>query len=142
MMSKYTLGLVDWPEEEAALRHIRQTVFIDEQRVPEELEWDGLDNECVHVLVRNGSDKPIATARMTTDGHIGRMAVLSEHRRQGIGSAMLSLLIDHARKQGLKMVRLNAQVSVRDFYEKQEFHGLGAEFQDAGIPHIRMEREL
>lgn len=142
MMNDYSLALVGWSAAEDALRYIRQTVFIDEQQVPEELEWDGLDPDCIHVLVQNSNKAPVATARMTLDGHIGRMAVLANYRRQGIGSAMFCLLLDHARKLGLQKVRLNAQLSVKYFYEKQGLHSLGDEFQDAGIPHIRMEREL
>jgi predicted GNAT family N-acyltransferase len=142
MMSDTILTLVTWDQAEAELRRIRHEVYIVEQAIPEELEWDGLDADCIHVLVRAADGTPVGTGRMTADGHIGRMAVIKPWRGRGIGSTILRRLLQQAREQGLKRVKLNAQISVQPFYEQQGFHALGEEFLDADIPHVRMEREL
>ena len=77
--------LVEWGQEEAALRAIREIVFIREQSVPEKLECDGLDPSCAHVLAWNGHGEAIGTARMQKNGTLGRMAVLKDWRGRGVG---------------------------------------------------------
>jgi len=120
---------------------IRKTVFIEEQHVPKDMEWDGLDNNCAHFIVRHQS-QAIATARLKSDGHIGRMAVLKPYRNSGVGSSLLAAAIEHARKLGLKKVYLHAQLSATDFYQKHGFEPEGKEFMDAGIPHRAMYKIL
>jgi predicted GNAT family N-acyltransferase len=135
---QFTIREVRWREARAVLAAIREEVFVREQKVPEELEWDGLDDDCVHVLAQTLEGRPIGTARLLPDGHIGRMAVVKEWRRRGVGSALLNELLERAKSRGLPEVRLNAQVSARGFYLKHGFVAVGGEFLDAGIPHVEM----
>ena len=131
----------DWLEDGAALQAVRDMVFIQEQHVPVELEWDGLDADCIHVLAFSG-EKPIGTARLLLNGHIGRMAVLKNWRNQGVGSAMLQRLLDEIRNRGIQYTVLNAQIGAADFYRRFGFQAEGEEFMDAGIPHVRMILEV
>lgn len=134
--------LVDWAEAEAAIRAIRETVFIVEQGVPETLEWDGLDPACAHVLAWNDRGEPIGTARIQVNGTIGRMAVLKDRRGCGVGRALLQALLDLAERQGLSRVTLSAQTHALAFYERAGFRVIGEPFMDAGILHRKMEREV
>ena len=137
-MAEYTLRLASWQEDSWALKRVREAVFIHEQGIPVELEWDGLDPSCTHVLASDAMLHPIATARMLSDGTIGRMAVLKEWRRRGVGSALMERLLAEARYRQLPQVALNAQAYVTGFYRKFGFETTGEEFRDAGIPHIKM----
>lgn len=134
--------LTDWATTESAIRAIRETVFIHEQGVPVELEWDGLDASCSHVLAWNDHGKAIGTARMQPNGTIGRMAVLKQWRGRGVGKALLQALLDLAATQGLPRVTLSAQIHARGFYERAGFHVVGEPFMDAGIPHRKMVKDL
>lgn len=130
-----------WKRDKEAISTIRRRVFIDEQRVPEELEWDGLDGDALHLLALDDGHA-VATARMLADGHIGRMAVLPEHRRRGIGGRMIKQLLGEAQGMGLKSVYLDAQVQALGFYQRLGFVCHGEVFMDAGIPHRRMDKPL
>ena len=134
--------LVDWVDAEPLIRPVRETVFIHEQAVPEELEWDGLDPQCAHVLAWNDQGDAIGTARMQPNGTIGRMAVLKEWRGRGAGRALVEALLDCAVRQGLTRVTLSAQTHAIGFYERAGFHVVGELFIDAGIPHRKMVKEL
>jgi len=131
------IQLLNWSEAESQARTIRQIVFIEEQLVPEADEWGHGDETALHLIAKL-NDKPVATARLTADGKIGRMAVLNNYRQQGIGLAMLTKLIKVAKQRKLKQLELNAQTHAQAFYSKQGFIACGNEFLDAGIPHIRM----
>ena len=141
-MATFTLRFASWQNDGHLLRNIRETVFIEEQQVPVELEWDGLDRKCLHVLALDTCGRPIGTARFLPDGHIGRMAVLKEWRGKGVGSAMLSRLLAEAKKRSIYQVVLNAQTTAADFYKKFGFQLEGKEFIDAGIPHVKMVLKL
>ncbi len=130
-----------WEDSKTALGEVRRAVFVEEQQVPETLEWDGLDADCHHVLVSDAGHRPVATGRMKPDGHIGRMAVLQGYRGQGIGSAVLAALLEVARQQGYEEVYLHAQVSAIVFYERHGFVVNSGQFMDAGIPHKTMIRQ-
>lgn len=134
--------LTDWTTTGSAIRAIRETVFIHEQGVPVELEWDGLDSSCVHVLAWNDRGEAIGTARMQQNGTIGRMAVLKDWRGRGVGWTLLQTLLDLATRQGLPRVTLSAQIHALGFYERAGFHVVGEPFIDAGIPHRKMVKEL
>lgn len=138
-MDSLNVELADFnnPEQRDRLRSIRRQVFIVEQNVPEELEWDNKDQGCTHILAFSDG-KAIGTGRLTKDGKIGRMAVLGSWRGQGVGGALLSRLVELARLAGLRQCELNAQVHAIGFYERYGFTPEGAEFDDAGIPHRRM----
>jgi len=110
--------------------------------VPAELEWDGLDPACIHVLAYVNGELPVGTARLLDDGHIGRMAVLRPWRRRGIGSRMLETLIEVARQTGKSGCALNAQTHALGFYERHGFVAEGGIFDDAGIPHRHMKLKL
>lgn len=132
---------VGWAEAQAELSSIRRTVFIEEQHVPEELEWDGEDAHALHVLVTEG-EAPIGCGRMLADGHIGRMAVLKDYRGRGVGRLIIKTLLMEAEKLRKRSVFLNAQTRAAGFYAKYGFIQVGGEFPDANIPHVRMEKTL
>ncbi|MEK6685097.1 MAG: GNAT family N-acetyltransferase [Pseudomonadota bacterium] len=138
MCDPYRICVVNWQDEAVALRDIRTAVFIYEQQVPEDLEWDEFDPVSLHVLALNSNDQPIGTARLLPDGHIGRMAVLREWRGKGVGSAMLQRILEESSHRGMQKAMLNAQMAAIKFYEKFGFQVSGEEFMEAGIPHIKM----
>jgi predicted GNAT family N-acyltransferase len=135
------INTVDWHDKQDALQAIRKSVFIDEQHVPKELEWDGRDTECTHFLASYNSI-PVATARLTPDGQIGRMAVLKEYRGRGIGSQLLIAVLEQAKHAGYQQVFLHAQVNVIAFYLQHGFIAEGDVFIDAGIEHRSMRLSL
>lgn len=131
----YETGLKD-------LRAVRETVFVQEQQVPIEEEWDALDPVCRHVIARDQDGMPVGTARLTPQHKIGRMAVLAPWRGRGVGDALLSALMTEARSQGWAEVSLNAQVSAQSFYTRHGFVAYGARFIEAGIEHQAMRHSL
>lgn len=137
MQATIQLLQLDWAEAQSLAKPIRTSVFIDEQHVPEAEEWDDDDATALHIIVIKNSEA-IATARLTQQGKIGRMAVLKDHRKQGIGSMMLTELIKVAKQRELKEIKLWSQTHAQDFYKKHGFIAQGDEFLDAGIPHIEM----
>jgi predicted GNAT family N-acyltransferase len=139
MHSTGTIRIVSWNYEAPALRAIRTAVFIQEQQVPEALEWDELDAVSVHALALDAAGQPIGTARLLPDGHIGRMAVLKPWRGQGFGAALLQVLLEELRQRQQKKAMLNAQTYAVPFYQKFGFNVCSEEFMDAGIPHVKME---
>lgn len=131
-----------WSTDGNRLSHIRGIVFIVEQNVPREEEWDGRDGDAWHWLATSADDEAIGTARLLPDGQIGRMAVLKEYRGLGVGAAMLDHACEKARQLGFAEVFLNAQTHALRFYEENGFEPDGDEFEEAGIPHQRMTRKL
>lgn len=142
MSNEYSLRFANWPQGMAPLREVRTRVFIEEQNVPPEEEWDGIDDQCIHVLAVDAEERPIGTGRLLPDGKIGRMAVLKEWRGKGVGGAILRMLMEEARAQGFREVKLAAQLHALPFYEQFGFEAFGAEFMDAGIPHRWMKAAL
>jgi len=138
----FSVRIVAWEETAETLGAIRRTVFVEEQAVPPELEWDGIDPQCEHALATSATGEPIGTGRLLPDGHVGRMAVLRAWRRHGVGTAILRLLIERARALGHAEAVLNAQTYVQAFYRAEGFVASGPEFMEAGIPHVRMHRRL
>ena len=138
---KFSIRAADWHLDRETLRAIREEVFVREQAVPADMEWDEFDGQSRHVLaIADGV--PIGTGRLLADGHIGRMAVLGEWRRMGVGSALILALIAAARELGMSRVVLNAQTQALPFYLLHGFHPEGEEFLDAGILHRRMWRDI
>ena len=137
-MSAYTLRIASWQDDGLALRKVRETVFVREQHVPVELEWDEFDMNCLHLLAVDSAKNAIGTGRLLPNGVIGRMAVLRKWRGRGVGGALLLRLLEEARKKEIQQVTLNAQQYASGFYAKFGFQMAGKEFMDAGIPHIRM----
>ena len=139
MNKDYTVHTVDWGNECPAIRLIRETVFIHEQKVPGELEWDGLDTAAFHVLAVSADRQPVGTGRLLHSGQIGRMAVLREHRGNGIGSAILKTLLQLADAKKISGIFLNAQLQAVPFYRQHGFTEAGKHFNEAGIVHCRMD---
>lgn len=133
---------VNWSAQREELVAIRRAVFIDEQGVPEADEWDGRDENSYHVLALTSDGTPIGTGRLLLEGRIGRMAVLKEYRGRGVGGAILELLLEIARKQGLGTVILHAQTHALAFYARYGFAPYGRVFTEAGIPHRAMRAKL
>jgi predicted GNAT family N-acyltransferase len=135
------IELLDWPAAEEQAKRIRFTVFVEEQRVPADLEMDDNDATSLHALAY-ADVRAIGTGRLLPDGHIGRMAVLKEWRGQGAGRTMLRRLIDAARERGHAEVALSAQVHALEFYRAEGFEPEGAVYEEAGIPHQAMRLRL
>lgn len=128
-------------ENEQAIREVRDTVFIQEQSIDPDIEFDGLDESAVHAIVYSNA-QPVGTGRILDDGHIGRIAILKAFRGQGLGSKIVLSLIDEATKKGYPRVYLGSQKHAIDFYIKLGFQPFGDEFMEAGIPHLSMEKLL
>jgi predicted GNAT family N-acyltransferase len=123
---------------------IRRVVFIEEQHVPEEIELDADDGGALHALALDG-DMPVGCGRMVAhDAYvkIGRMAVLRDRRGEGIGRKILTFLMEQAKRQGFSRAVLHAQLSAEGFYLKNGYIPEGEVFEEAGIAHLRMYREL
>ncbi len=139
-MSKVHVRLADWHKDNAALRRIREAVFINEQSVAPELEWDSEDSQAIHFLALE-DDYPIGTARLLSDGHIGRASVLLDWRGLKVGERLMQAAIAEAEQRGLRQQRLSAQVHATAFYERLGFRIVSDEYLEAGIPHVDMLRE-
>jgi predicted GNAT family N-acyltransferase len=140
-MDETEFVVTSWAADRPRLQPVRREVFVTEQRVPEAEEWDDDDQVCVHVLALQNRE-PVGTGRISPAGKIGRLAVLSEFRGRGIGDRILLMLIEQARHRGLAEVTLNAQVHAVPFYERHGFKAEGELFDEAGIPHRRMQKAL
>ncbi|KXC91264.1 GNAT family acetyltransferase [Pseudomonas aeruginosa] len=139
-MNKIRVRVADWQKDNAELRRIREAVFIAEQSVPPELEWDAEDDEAVHFLAYEG-EYAIGTARLLGDGHIGRVSVLKDWRGLKVGDALMRAAIEEAERRGLKRQLLTAQVYAIPFYERLGFKVDSGEFLDASLPHVDMVRD-
>ncbi|MFN7433209.1 MAG: GNAT family N-acetyltransferase [Betaproteobacteria bacterium] len=126
---------IDLREEAAPIRY---AVFVDEQKVPAEIELDDWDALSLHALALDAQGRVLGTGRLLPDGHIGRMAVLQSARGQGVGTALLRALLQAARARGDREVVLSAQTHAMPFYEKAGFIAEGDDYDDAGIPHRQM----
>lgn len=136
-----TIRPADWNTDRAAIRAVREAVFIREQKVDPAIEWDEQEESAQHFLVLEG-DSPVGTGRITGSGKIGRMAVLQSARGSGIGLRLLESICAYARQAGLHSVYLHAQRHAEDFYRKAGFVAEGDEFIEADIPHIKMVRHF
>ncbi|HZV99466.1 MAG TPA: GNAT family N-acetyltransferase [Methylophilaceae bacterium] len=134
----FSIQEVSWLQAQNALRQIREQVFMHEQQVPPELEWDGLDATAVHLLALGRDMNPIGCARVLPGGAIGRMAVLKDWRGQGVGQAILKAAIYSCRSRGWLQISLSAQTHAIGFYERAGFTVCSEEYLDAGIPHKDM----
>jgi predicted GNAT family N-acyltransferase len=135
---KVHLTVGNWSMQKSGAQTVRQDVFVIEQNIPVELEWDEMDAACLHALAYDHDGQPIGTGRLLPDGHIGRMAVQKAARGGGVGSAIIEALMQQARMRGDHAVLLHAQTHAEQFYARYGFVREGDEFLEAGIPHIRM----
>ena len=142
----YTVIISPWLECRAAIEHVRRTVFIEEQRIPECDEWDAVDPVAAHVLAYVAAvaakRDAVGTGRLEPTGKIGRVAVLPKYRGTRAGVAIMRRLMDLASERGFTEVYLSAQTSARGFYERLGFQAEGPEFDEVGIPHQRMRRTV
>ena len=136
------IELMNWEHARAEASRIRFKVFVEEQRVPEEMEMDEIDPQCVHALAYSLDGKVVATGRLLPDGHIGRLAVLKEWRGKGIGGEVLDRLVAAARERGVVEVALSAQMHALEFYRRHGFIDEGDVYEEAGIPHQLMRKIL
>jgi predicted GNAT family N-acyltransferase len=142
LSSAVQVRVMSWSEAAVEARRIRVQVFVAEQGVPIELELDEWDARCDHALAHNAAGATVGTGRLLPDGRIGRMAVLAEARKRGVGAALLEALIAQAIARGMDEVVLHAQTHAAGFYSRFGFREYGDEFMEAGIPHIAMKRRL
>lgn len=123
------------------IRNIRDEVFIKEQNIDKSIEFDGKDDEALHVLIYS-ENKAIATGRILSDGRIGRVAVLKEFRKKGLGLEIVSSLVNQAKKKNFEKVYLDSQEDAIIFYEKLGFELSGKMFIKANINHQTMIKSL
>jgi predicted GNAT family N-acyltransferase len=143
------MALVVVPADTAALRAeayaLRRRVFVEEQRVPEDLERDALDDAAFHAVALDGG-RCVGTGRLVRQaggvGRMGRMAVDAAHRRGGVGARVLAALEERARADGLHEIELHAQQYVEAFYRRHGYAAVGDVFQEAGIDHVVMRKKL
>jgi predicted GNAT family N-acyltransferase len=131
----------DWPE----VADLRTRVFVQEQGVPPEIEQDDRDATAVHAVSRDAAGRVVATGRLLVDGErasIGRMAADPAVRGRGHGAAVLAELHRQAALRGVREVELHAQVTARRFYERAGYTAVGEEYEEAGIAHVTMVRQL
>jgi len=135
-----------WAELGRDAAAIRTAVFVDEQKIPADMEWDAADETCVHAVAANRFGFPLATGRLLEHvpgvAKIGRMAVVKSMRGSRVGRSVLDALMQSARAQGQHEVVLHAQTSAAPFYARAGFIERGTVFEEAGIPHVEMVRAL
>jgi predicted GNAT family N-acyltransferase len=134
------LSITSWAEAQSLVKPLRYQVFVVEQKVPEDMEWDEFDEIAWHAIV-TADNQTVGTGRLILDGHlakIGRMAVQSSRRNQGIGKSILNALIQTAKEKGAQECILHAQTHAIAFYAKADFEPHGPIFDEAGIPHVEM----
>ena len=136
------IELMSWESARAEASRIRFRVFVEEQGVPRAIELDDQDPVCIHALAYDERGIPIGTGRLLPDAHIGRMAVLEQWRRHGVGTMILNKLIEKAKERGHKEALLSAQVHALNFYRRHGFQPFGEIYEEAGIPHQTMRRPI
>ncbi|MFF9122022.1 GNAT family N-acetyltransferase [Streptomyces sp. NPDC014889] len=155
MTSPYEVRVADDPADREACFAVRKEVFVVEQGVPQDIEYDEYDAVAVHVLAVREDGVPLGTGRLLYGaeaaektggdpalGSLGRLAVTGDARGLGVGAALVRAIEDAARARGLTAVDLHAQSHALGFYERLGYTAYGPEFPDAGIPHRAMRRAL
>jgi predicted GNAT family N-acyltransferase len=138
----YRIELLNWEQAQPVAGPLRFAIFVGEQNVPPGIELDDQDANCIHAVAYDADGKAIGTGRLLPDGHIGRMAVIKEKRRQGVGDEILDALIEEARKRGHAEVVVAAQLQAAEFYRNHGFVADGKVYQEAGILHENMKKTL
>jgi predicted GNAT family N-acyltransferase len=155
MSTGYVVRVAEDPADREACFAVRKDVFVREQGVPEDIEYDAYDAGAVHVLAVREDGLPLGAGRLlygeaaaaanggdASVGSLGRLAVTREARGLGVGAALVRAIEDAARARGLTAVDLHAQTQALGFYERLGYEAYGPEFFDAGIPHRAMRRAL
>ncbi|EDY60029.1 MULTISPECIES: GNAT family N-acetyltransferase [Streptomyces] len=151
----YAVRVAEDPADREACFAVRKEVFVGEQGVPEDIEYDAYDAVAVHVLAVREDGVPLGTGRLLfgdaaagktggdpSVGSLGRLAVTREARGLGVGAALVRAVEEAARARGLTAVDLHAQTQALGFYERLGYVAYGPEFPDAGMPHRAMRRVL
>lgn len=139
---KYKVINVSYNEDtKEDIRKVRSDVFIKEQGIDPEIEFDGKDESAVHSLVFYETT-PVGTGRILDDGRIGRVSVLKQFRHEGFGLMIMKSLINEAKIKGFSRVYLDSQKCAVEFYEKLGFSKQGSSFVKANIEHQTMEMPL
>ena len=141
MLANIQIVQTTWLASEKDLRAIRTSVFIDEQLVAPDFEWDEIDKTAVHLLAIH-KNVPIACLRIIEYQKIGRMAVLKKWRKKGLGAALLLEAANICKAHGSKSVYLSAQTHAISFYEKCGFTVTSEVYQDVHIPHVDMQLDF
>lgn len=132
----------DWKTLQHDCERVRLMVFVAEQHVPKDEELDEEDEKARHFVARDERHMVLGCARLLSTGQIGRLAVLRPFRKRGIGKALMTKVLESAARRGMKSVWLNAQTHAISFYGRLGFSAVGETFQECGIEHIRMEKQL
>ena len=132
-----TIEQVSWQQAEAHLRQVRTVVFIEEQFVTPEFEWDDIDSTALHLLALH-DNKAIGCLRIIKHEKIGRMAVLKPWRGKGVGNMLLKQAVELCRQHGSKQIVLSAQTHAMHFYQQAGFQITSGEYTDVQIPHVDM----
>lgn len=135
------IELMQWEQARVHAAPVRLVVFVEEQRVPAELEMDEKDASSLHAVAFLDG-RVVGTGRLLPDAHIGRMAVLKECRGQGVGGAILKKLMEKAKQRGDREILLSAQVHAVPFYSEHGYEAYGGVYDEAGIPHQDMRCAL
>ena len=136
-IEQVTIELVSWQQAKSHLRQVRTVVFIHEQLVTPEFEWDDIDSSAVHLLAMH-ENKAIGCLRIINYAKIGRMAVLKPWRGLGVGKMLLNEAIEICRQHGIKQIVLSAQTHAIHFYQQTGFQITSGEYTDVHIPHVDM----
>ncbi len=137
-MTAFRASEVPWASHGDALSLVRRAVFVEEQAIDPDEEWDGEDPHCRHFLAEDVQGRPIGTARLMPSGQIGRMAVLARWRGHGVGARLLALAVGAGGDMGVQPIFLHAQADAVGFYEGAGFQAFGDRFFEAGIEHQAM----
>jgi predicted GNAT family N-acyltransferase len=144
-MDEVTVAMADTEQRRDDAFAVRRTVFVDEQGVDEDLEYDDHDETATHFVAYDGED-PIGAARLREYedgvGKVERVAVLESRRGEGIGRAVMRALEDRADEQGFAALKLHSQCRAAGFYRQLGYDRRGDEFEEAGIPHVEMRKQL
>jgi predicted GNAT family N-acyltransferase len=140
MKNNLKIEIVKWIDGLSQLKNIREKVFIQEQKVTPQLEWDGMDEKAIHFLVFNDKAAIGCARAIVIKDHmqLGRMAVLKEYRGQGIGGALIEKAVTTAKLNQLSAIYISAQCHAIDFYKKFGFEVTSDIYLDAEIPHRDM----
>jgi predicted GNAT family N-acyltransferase len=144
-MGKISVLIGNWATLGLDAARVRDAVFVREQQIPAALEWDAADTDALHAVAyseRLGERRAVGTGRLLATGAIGRVAVLRDARRGGIGSRLVEMLVGHAQQRGDAHVQLCAQRAAVPFYLRHGFAIVGEPFEEAGVPHVQMMRVL
>ena len=135
----YQVSKVDWDIQKDLLQQIREKVFVYELHIPKRIEFDSLDKIAHHVLVTDESKLPVATGRLCSDGLIGRIAVLPEHRNRHVYTSLLTFIVQLAANDGHKAISINCILNEVERFRQNGFIQQGGVFMEAGIPRQRMQ---